>query len=502
MRKIIAIFAAMLIMLQQTALAQSDLTEFPDIAAKAAMQAENEFQPSVGYEAYEKLAEYIASKYLDDSYTAEDIMMRGLSEYLGQMGDDALVPMLKGALQSMDEYSDFYTKSEFIEYNNNLNKTFYGLGVMLEQSGEYVMITGFSEENGLAEKSGFRVGDKIVKVDGISVVGNSVAEVKNLVVGEIGTTVIVTVLRDGKNVEITGTRTAVNSTTVSGGVLDNGVGYIKLASFSSNSAKEFSDVANTLKKEGVTELILDLRNNPGGLVSAAVDIAQQIILKGKIVDVKYRDSSLNHTYYSQLEKAPFDMVVLVNGNTASSSEILASAIQDSGAGILLGEQTYGKAVIQSSYMLNNGMVFKLTIGKYLTRNGKEIANVGLTPDIEVENYTKRIDTTGYTKFDFLTPTSVGASGTNVTAAKERLAIMNYYIGNLENDVFNTDLKEAVKKFQQENNLTDSGVLDIPTQIRMKEVFEKLETEVDMQMRTAYEHFGGNAEDLYGDSDED
>lgn len=500
MRKFIAIFAVVLIMLQQTALAQNDLTDNSVAVSRTAAQKE-EFQPSVGYEAYEKLAEYIAGKYLDDSYTAEDIMMRGLSEYLGQMGDDALVPMLKGALQSMDEYSDFYTKSEFIEYNNNLNKTFYGLGVMLEQSGEYVMITGFSEENSLAEKSGFRIGDKIVKVDGINVVGNSVAEVKNLVVGEIGTTVIVTVLRDDKNIEITGTRTAVNSTTVSGGILDNGVGYIKIASFSSNSSKEFSEVSQTLKNEGVTELILDLRNNPGGLVSSAVDIAQQIIPKGKIVDVKYRDASLNHTYYSQLDKAPFNMVVLVNGNTASSSEILASAIQDSGAGILLGEQTYGKAVIQSSYMLNNGMVFKLTIGKYITRNGQEIANVGLTPDIEVENYTKRIDTTGYTKFDFLTPTSVGDSGTNVTAAKERLAIMNYYIGNLENDVYNTDLKESIKEFQKDNNLTDTGVLDVPTQIRMKEVFEKLETEVDMQMRAAYEHFGGNSDDLYDEDSE-
>lgn len=114
----------------------------------------------------------------------------------------------------------------------------------------------------------------------------------------------------------------------------------------------------------------------------------------------------------------------------------------------------------------------------------------------VSNYTKKIDTTGYTKFDFLTPVSLGSSGTNVTAAKERLSIMGYYIGNMGNDVFNTDLAEAIKTFQRENGLTDSGVLDIPTQIRLKERFEQLETTVDIQMQEAYKYFGGNVDNLY------
>ena len=109
---------------------------------------------------------------------------------------------------------------------------------------------------------------------------------------------------------------------------------------------------------------------------------------------------------------------------------------------------------------------------------------------------KKSDTTGYTKFDFLKQTSLGASGTNVVAAKERLAIMDYFIGNLSNDVFNVDLKEAIRNFQMENGLTDTGVLDIPTQIKIKEVFEKLETVVDVQMQEAYKHFGGNVDDLY------
>ncbi len=477
----------------------ADGTESPDGAEQTEEPSivDEKLRDTVEYQAYELIAGYIAERYLDDSYTAEDIMELGLAAYLAQNGDEALVALLKAALQSLDDYSDFYTYDEYVEYTNQLNKTFYGLGINMQQNGEYVEIVGFVEDNSLAEQSGFKIGDKIVSVDGINVVGSSITEVRNLIVGELGTTVLITVDRDGTRVEVTGTRTAVNDSTVSGGILEGNVGYIKISSFSSNTVNEFNDISNQLKENGVTELILDLRNNPGGLVASAADIAKTIVPAGKIIDVKYRDESLNYTYTSDLAEAPFKILTLVNENTASSAEILASAIQDSGAGVLMGEQTYGKAVIQSTYNLVNGMVFKLTIGQYVTRNGNEIDHVGLTPDIPVSNYTKKIDTTGYTKFDFLTPVSLGSSGTNVTAAKERLSIMGYYIGNMGNDVFNTDLADAIKEFQRDNGLTDSGVLDVPTQIRLKEQFEQLETTVDVQMQEAYKYFGGDVEDLYG-----
>ncbi|MGN0183325.1 MAG: S41 family peptidase [Candidatus Ornithomonoglobus sp.] len=511
MKKLIALITSIALFASQASVLASNIETVSDFDASAVTAAaataaptelpeetelEDDIETSVQYQAYEQIAQYIAERYLDDSYTAEDIMKLGLSEYLGQNGDTALVALLKAALHSLDDYSDFYTYDEYVEYNNTLNKTFYGLGITMQQDGEYVTIAGFVEENSLAEQSGFKVGDKIVKVDGISVVGLSMTEVRNLIVGEIGTTVPITVLRDDQEIEIIGTRTAVNNSTVSGGILEGDVGYIKIASFSSGTAAEFEEIKNSLIDAGISDLILDLRNNPGGLVSAATSIAESIVPQGKIVDVKYRDSTLDHTYYSELADAPFKIVALVNGNTASSAEILSSAIQDSGAGILLGNQTFGKAVIQSVYSLRNGMVFKLTIGQYITRKGNEIDHIGLTPDIEVSNYTKKIDTTGYTKFDFLHTASVGSSGTNVSAAKERLSIMGYYIGNLTNDVFNTDLADAIREFQKDHQLTDSGVLDIPTQIKLKEVFEGLETTVDVQMQEAYKYFGGNVDDLY------
>ncbi len=509
MKKLIMlIMTAALALTPQTAVFAADgdiISDFgPTAAANTAQEQQTEpevgaeIKTSIDYQIYEMIAGFIADRYIDESYSKKDIMTLGISKYLEENGEEAIVAMLKAAVQSLDDYSDFYTREEFSEYTNNLNKTFYGLGITMQQSGEYVEIVDFAEENSLAEKSGFKIGDKIIAVDGINIVGFSITEARNLIVGDLGTTVLITVLRDGKEMEITGTRTAVNNSTVSGGVLEGNIGYVKIASFSINTANEFIDIITELKNQGVKNLILDLRNNPGGLLSIATSIAEQIVPKGKIVDVVYRDKSMNYTYYSELASAPFRIVALVNGNTASSAEILASAIQDSHAGILMGEQTYGKAVIQNSTPLNNGMVFKITIGQYITRNGNEIDHVGLIPDKDVENYTKRIDTTGYTKFDFLTPVSVGSSGVNVSAAKERLAIMNYFIGNTGNDVFNTDLVDAVKAFQRDNSLTDSGVLDVPTQIKLKEVFESLETTVDVQMQEAYKYFGGNIDDLYGE----
>lgn len=457
--------------------------------------AEKEIDTSIEYQGYEMISDYIANQYIDDTYTAEDIMKLGVSSYLEKYGDDALVEFLKGALHALDDYSDFFTREEYIEYMNEINSTFYGLGVSLQQNGEYVEIVEFVEEGGLAQQSGFQVGDKIVAVGGVDVVGCSVTEVRNLVVGELGTAVDITVLRGDERINLVGIRTAVNTSTVSGTVLKNGIGYVKILSFSKNTSEEFADVVNKLKNENVKKLILDLRNNGGGQVIAAVDVARQIVPKGKIIDVEYRDKNLNHTYNSDLREPPFEIVTLVNEHTASSAEILASAIQDSGVGILMGENTYGKAVIQSPFYVNNGMVIKLTIGSYITRNGNEINKVGLIPDILVENEKKKVDTSSYTKFDFITPVSLGASGDNVMAAKERLSDMNYYSGNMHNDVYNVDLKESVALFQRKHGLADSGVLDIPTQIKLKEVFEQLDMELDTQLDEAYKYLGGKIEDL-------
>lgn len=461
------------------------LSAFPSFAAD---------EQSGEYKAFEQIAQYVSDRYIDDSFTKEDIMQKGLSALL-ENNDPLLIELLKATLSSMDDYSEFYTAEEYQEYQDQLNQTFYGIGVVMTQKDDYVEITGFVEEDGVAQRAGFQEGDKIYKVDGEDVTGWKLSDVRSKIIGKQNTTVKITVLRGGEEIELTATRVAVNEETVRSVILKGNIGYVQITSFSVNTAEEFRENLEFMRENSVENIILDLRNNGGGLVSAAVDIAEEIVPKGKIIDVKFRELKYNMTYNSTLAKKEFNFAVLVNEHTASSAEILASAMQDSDVGVLIGERTFGKAVIQNPYQLTNGMVFKLTVGQYITRGGKEINHVGLEPDIEVENEVITIDDSGYTQFDYKTRCALGNSGDNVKAAKERLYMLGFYSGSVENSVFTEDLRQAVKDFQKVNGILSYGVLDVLTQKKINEKFTSLETVVDTQLMTAYEKMGGKAEDL-------
>lgn len=457
----------------------------------------NAAQLSEEYEAYDRIAGYISELYIDDTLTSEEIIKNGLSKFL-EDNPDMLIPLLKNTFEQLDDYSDFYTYDEYENYENSINQTFYGIGVIIQKNGDYVEITGFSEDNGNAVYAGCQAGDKIFAVDGVECKGKSIDEVRNMIVGDLGTTVDLTVLRGNEKVDLTARRVAVHQDTVSGGVFEGNIGYIKINTFGNTTSEEFAKKLSEYRNKGVTKIIMDLRNNPGGLVTAAVDIAKQIVPRGKIIDLVCRNEEENVTYRSELREKEFDFLVLVNGNTASSAEILASAMQDSGAAKLVGTTTYGKAVVQQIYPLTNGMKFKLTMGQYKTRNGREINHIGLKPDELIDNTTKKIDSMQYNQFDFKTRFALGDNNIKVVAAKERLSMLGYFSNKTDDPVFDEDLRSAVSEFQTDNGLCASGVLDIPTQVKLENLFEKLETTVDLQLQYAYKMFGGNPDDLYSE----
>ena len=449
-----------------------------------------DYRLSGEYNAWKQVSEYISGEFIDDTLTAEKIMEMGVSKLL-EGDDEMLVMLLKKTLESLDDYSAFYTAEEYEEYVNNLNGTFYGVGLELKKTGQYAEITGFVEENGLAQRTGFKEGDKIIRIDGEDVSNKTLDEIKNSLMGEINTTLKITVQRDNDYIDIIATRTEVNEATVIGEILPGNIGYVKIMSFGKNTAEEFYEVQKLFEQNGVTKIIMNLRDNPGGLVTSAVKIAQTIVPKGKIVDVKYRQSEYDTVYYSELPSTNKNYIVLVNKNTASAAEILASAIQDSGVGKLVGTQTYGKAVVQRTYTLANGSCYKLTSGQYVTRNGRKINKVGLTPDFEVKNYTEKIDVSQYTQMDFINRYALGSTSDTVKGAKERLFMLGIYKGSVDNGVFTEDLQSAVKEFQYVNNLSASGVLDIATQMRIESRFSTLQKVVDVQYQKACELFGVN-----------
>ena len=449
-----------------------------------------EYEQSDEYNVFEQVAGYISTYYIDDTLTDQQIMNNAISEFV-KGDDERLVELLKSMLKALDPYSEFYTAEEYSEFINNLNKTFYGIGVRIEVEGNYVVIVGFTAGSG-AETAGIKLGDKISKVNGENMYGKTTTHVRNAIAGDLGKPVEITVVRDGAELTFDVIRGEVNEETVSYIKLSDKVGYISILDMSDNTTEEFVKALETADTDGITDIILDLRNNGGGYLSCAVAISSLIVPKGVIVDTKYRQPYMNKTYYSELENPKFKFNVLVNGYTASAAEILTSAIQESGVGTVIGEQTFGKGYIQSSFPLSNGAVFKLTVGHYITRDGNEINGVGITPDVVVENEALPVDTSKYTQFTFSNKWHVGSSDINIYSAKEKLYYLGYYEGVINND-FDELLEDAIKRFQDDNDLYAYGVLDITTQSRIDKKFSELEVLVDKQLIKAYELFTGEKE---------
>ncbi len=446
---------------------------------------------SVEYNTFDKLMNYAAQLYIDQDISVEDLKEEAVSKLLEEH-PELLDQLLKAGFSSLDQYSEFFTGEEFLDYVNDLNHTFYGIGVTIQKNGEYVEVVNCLD-GGSAKEAGLAIGDKIYAVDGESAVGKTLSDVQKMITGELNTTVNVTVLRGDAEKSFTLTRKPVSADTVAHTVLEGNIGYITIINFAEKTDTEFANVLKDLDEQGVTEIILDLRDNPGGYLISAVNIAKMIVPEGVIVQTMFRQEEKNETFYSELKNPKYRFAVLVNQNTASAAEVLAGAMQDSKIGYLIGDTTYGKAVIQEMFQLSNGG-FKITTGHYLTRDGHEINKIGIDPDEQVMNTTQKVNMSRFTPFDYKIKWKVGEESDSVLAAKERLRLMGYYQGSMDT-YFDTELESAVNQFQADTELYPYGVLDISTQVRIENEFYKREELVDNQLYTAYEYFGGDRQVL-------
>ncbi len=446
---------------------------------------------SVEYNTFDKLMNYAAQLYIDQDISVEELKEEAVSKLLEEH-PELLDQLLKAGFSSLDQYSEFFTGEEFLDYVNDLNHTFYGIGVTIQKNGEYVEVVNCLD-GGSAKEAGLAIGDKIYAVDGESAVGKTLSDVQKMITGELNTTVNVTVLRGDAEKSFTLTRKPVSADTVAHTVLEGNIGYITIINFAEKTDTEFANVLKDLDEQGVTEIILDLRDNPGGYLISAVNIAKMIVPEGVIVQTMFRQEEKNETFYSELKNPKYRFAVLVNQNTASAAEVLAGAMQDSKIGYLIGDTTYGKAVIQEMFQLSNGG-FKITTGHYLTRDGHEINKIGIDPDEQVMNTTQKVNMSRFTPFDYKIKWKVGEESDSVLAAKERLRLMGYYQGSMDT-YFDTELESAVNQFQADTELYPYGVLDISTQVRIENEFYKREELVDNQLYTAYEYFGGDRQVL-------
>lgn len=310
--------------------------------------------------------------------------------YIGDMDEEKMLESaIKGYVEGLgDEYSEYITKEEMQEYMQDATGKYVGIGVYIANNTETNQIVVLMPMKGSpAEEAGIKSGDVITKVDGVAYTGKQLSEASNALKKEEGTKAKIEILREnGETLEIEVERKNIKVNHIETKVLNNNIGYIQISTFDDGCYEEFKTKWEELNKQNVKSLIIDLRNNGGGIVKEATNIADMMVEKGEtllITASKNNDEKI--TKATQDKTIDLPIVILVNENTASSSEILSAAIKENNDNVtIVGKTTYGKGVIQTIYNLTDGSGIKLTTNEYYTPKHNSINKVGIKPDIEVE----------------------------------------------------------------------------------------------------------------------
>ncbi len=310
--------------------------------------------------------------------------------YLGDVDEQKLLDgQLKGMLQSLgDPYSNYMTTEEFNSLLEQTSGTFGGIGVVVTPGDDNLITVVSPIEDTPGDRAGIKSGDKIIKVNGTEFLGENMDKAVKVMKGEPNTKVVLTILRkdkDGENdiFDLEIIREMIRVVTVKSSIIDDNIGYIKISSFDDLTYKDFKKELDKLGSHNIEGLIIDLRNNPGGLLNRTVQIADELLGEGVVVYTQTKDGKREYDR-SGKSKVDYPLVVLVNEGSASASEILAGAIKDHNRGVLIGTTTFGKGIVQRIQDLDDGSGLKLTISEYFTPNGINIHGIGIEPDIVVE----------------------------------------------------------------------------------------------------------------------
>ena len=311
------------------------------------------------------------------------------SFYFGDVDDEtAKDNIYKAYLSSYgDKYTMYYTADEYKALKESTNGKFYGLGGVCQLSGDGCVLLVVVYDNGAGYQAGLRSGDRVVNVDGRDITDMELSSAVALIKGDKGTSVTLEVIRGTERLTFSAVRDADEAKTVSYTHLDNNIGYLSISQFEEVTTKQFKAAVEDLQSQGMKGLVIDIRNNPGGLLDTVVGMLKYMLPDGLIVYTE--DKQGNRKEYKGQDNDEFNLplAVIVNGNSASASEIFVGAIQDYGKGTIIGTQTYGKGIVQTVKPLTDGSAIKFTIAKYFTPKGQDIHGKGVTPDMVVEYYT-------------------------------------------------------------------------------------------------------------------
>lgn len=391
---------------------------------------------------------------------------------------------IQGGLEALgDPYTNYYTPEDYAGFLDSLNGSFSGVGAYLEQDGNYVVISA-PIKGSPAARAGLMTGDRILEANGASLVGSTTDHAVSLIRGAVGTTVKLKIERpsERKTFEVTIVREQINIPEVDSRMLDGEIGYVQLSSFGDDAVRDFFRAVDSLKNQGAKGLVLDLRQNPGGYLHAAVEIASAFVPADEVVvweTAKNEKIALRSS--GRLINLP--TAVLVDKGSASASEVLAGAIQDYGVAPLVGVKTFGKGTVQQILNLQGGAGMKVTIAEYLTPKERHVHGIGLTPDYAVENLPADSERTAPMTFDRLM--ALKDIGLDVQQLQYRLKDLGY--DPELRGYFGLKTKDAVEKFARANNLgTDGMVTEAFLTVLNQRVAEKVKAPEDQQLNRAQE----------------
>ncbi|MDQ6599321.1 S41 family peptidase [Bacillus salipaludis] len=391
---------------------------------------------------------------------------------------------INGMVESLDDpYSDYMSDEEAKSFHNTISSSFEGIGAEIQEKDGHILIVS-PIKGSPAEKAGLKPNDIITSVNGKSLQGMTSTQAVTLIRGKKGTKIELTIHRPGTEapVKVPIVRDEIPIETVYGEMVGKGIAKVQITSFSSNTAKELVTTLNDLQKKGMKGLVLDLRQNPGGLLDQAISISSMFVPKGKVVVKEQDRSGKIKEFGSQNEGNPtLPLVVLIDKGSASASEILSAAVKESAGVPLVGEKSFGKGTVQTAQDFSDGSNLKYTIAKWLTPNGNWIHKKGIMPDYPVK-------LPDYASLPIINPEKkleLSSSSEDVKTAQKMLKALGFNPGRTDG-FFDQKTKEEVEKFQKAHKLEVNGYLKGDSTMKLMELLRDKIQKNDTQLKKAIE----------------
>ncbi|MBR3943094.1 MAG: S41 family peptidase [Clostridia bacterium] len=424
-----------------------------------------------------------------------DLLDAVLEAVLKEQDDPKSFEFLADAMMSaLDQHSLYFTPEEQREFDEYVDAEFGGVGVSLVMIDGYCTIMSVLDDSPAQKTTSLKVGDKIVKVNGADVVNMDIDLIINRTRGPVGEEVVLTILsEDGTEWECPVVRDVIVTPSVEYVVNETeDAAYMIISQFGLNTAQQFKECHAEIKAKGINKIIIDVRDNTGGYTQQAYEIASIFLPMDTTIFCEYMRSAGYRIPFKSKNLNPdteTQLVLLVNEYTASASEIITGALKESGRAKVIGAKTFGKGTMQTVTAMGDYGSVKLTIAEFTCPSGATINEVGIMPNIAVENGTRPIEDADLKPLSLTTKYKQGDEAEEVCAIKQRLSLLGLYSGDIENPLFDKDVDLAIRRFQELMNLYPYGVADINTQLTLQTHVKTGEMYVDNQFNRACKELG-------------